>query len=112
MAIIRSSTAEGQKRPNTRAHFENSPRGKFRYSHQLTRRNRAPDFLSRCFRRCAPGIAPGEQAAAEEGAFQRAIAVHAATAEAGRFAGGVKPRHDLAAAAEYAGVEGGPAPAH
>src|SRR5450759_1206065 len=40
--------------------------------------------------RGASGIASGKQAAAEEGAFQRAIAMHAATAEAGCFAGGVK----------------------
>src|SRR5260370_24018494 len=71
----------------------------------------SPDFLSRCLRRRAPGIAPGKQAAAEEGAFQRTIAVHAAAAEAGRFAGGIKPRHDLAVAAEYARVEVGLEPA-
>src|SRR5260370_17258222 len=52
-------------------------------------------------------MAPGKQSAAEEGAFQRAIAVHAAAAEAGGFAGRVKPRHDLAVAAEHAGVEVG-----
>jgi len=67
-------------------------------------------FSSRRFRRCAPGIAAGKQAAAEEGAFERPIAVHAA-AEAGRFAGGVKPRHDLAVTAEHARVEVGLEPA-
>src|SRR5258708_10674827 len=40
-------------------------------------------------------------------ALQRAIAVHAATAKTGGFAGGVKPRHDPAVAAEHAGVEVG-----
>src|SRR5450759_2422731 len=57
--------------------------------------------------RGASGIASGKQAAAEEGAFQRAIAVHAAAAEAGCFARGVKPRHDPAVAAKDAGIEVG-----
>src|SRR5450631_3411243 len=56
-------------------------------------------------RRRPPGISPREQAAAEKSAFQRTVAVHAAAAEAGRFAGGVKSRHDLAVLAEHAGVE-------
>src|SRR5580693_8415274 len=55
-------------------------------------------------RRGAPGVAAREQAAAEKGAFQRAIAVHAA-ATAGRLARGVEPRHDLAVLAEHAGVQ-------
>jgi hypothetical protein len=46
----------------------------------------------RSFRRRAPGIPAREQAAAEERALQRAIAVHAAAAEAGGFAGRVEPR--------------------
>ena len=58
-------------------------------------------------RRGAACIAAGEQAAAEKRAFQRTIAVHAAAAETGRFAGGVEPRHDVAVAAEHAGVEVG-----
>src|SRR5579863_10406460 len=56
-------------------------------------------------RRRAPGIAAREQAAAEERAFQRAIAVHAAAAEAGRLARGIEPRHDLAVLAEDARIE-------
>src|SRR5947208_15476578 len=58
-------------------------------------------------RRRAAGIAAGKQAAAEKSAFQRTVAVHAAAAKTGRFAGGVKPRHDLAVAAEQALVEVG-----
>src|SRR5437868_7405928 len=58
-------------------------------------------------RRRAAGISAGKQAAAEKSAFQRTVAVHAAAAKTGRFAGGVKPRHDLAVAAEHARVEVG-----
>src|ERR1700736_81979 len=58
-------------------------------------------------RRRAAGIAAGKQTATEKSAFQRPIAVHAATAKDGRFAGGIKPRHDLAVVAEYARVEVG-----
>src|SRR5216684_6240011 len=64
-------------------------------------------YLSRRLRRGAAGIAAGEQAAAEKSTFQRTVAVHAAAAETGGFAGGVKPGHDLAVAAEHAGVEVG-----
>ena len=46
-----------------------------------------------------------EQAAAEERAFQRTVAVHAAAAEAGGFAGRVESPDDLAVIAEHAGVE-------
>ena len=47
-------------------------------------------------RRGAAGDPPGEQAAAEEGALQRAVAVHAAAAEAGDLAGRVEARERLA----------------
>src|ERR1700676_5061748 len=57
------------------------------------------------FRRGAAGIAAGEQAAAKKSPLQRAIAVHAAADEAGRFAGSVESRHDLAVLAEYAGIK-------
>src|SRR5665213_3671023 len=67
---------------------------------------RLPTFVSRDrLRRRAAGIAAREQATAEERAFQRAVAMHAAAAETGCFAGGVEPRHDLAVLAEHAGVE-------
>src|SRR5665213_475783 len=76
---------------------------------------RGPPLLSLVsgdrLRRRAPGIAPGKQAAAEECSLQRAIAVDAAAAEAGRFARGVKPPDDLAVLAEHAGVEVGLEPA-
>src|SRR5258708_35506275 len=62
-------------------------------------------FLSHGLRRGAPRIAAREQAAAEKRAFQRAGAVHAAAAKAGGTARGIKPRHDLAVAAEHAGIE-------
>ena len=39
-----------------------------------------------------PGLAAGEQAAAEEGALQRPVAVHPAAAEAGHLAGRVQAR--------------------
>src|SRR6476620_8152141 len=65
------------------------------------------ECLSHRFRGCAAGAAAGEQAAAEEGTFQRTVAVHAAAAEAGGFAGGIKPRHDLTVIAEHARVEVG-----
>src|ERR1700730_10293422 len=64
-------------------------------------------LLSHRLRRRSSGVAPGEQAAAEEGAFQRAIPVHAAAAEAGGFADRVKPGDDLAVTGEYAGGEVG-----
>src|SRR5882724_1724817 len=64
-----------------------------------------PDFLRvplrHRFRRRASGVAAGEQAAAEKCALKRAVAVHAAAAEAGGFADGIEPRYDLAVAAEY-----------
>src|ERR1700732_2959879 len=56
-------------------------------------------------RRRAPRAAAREQAAAEKSPLQRAVTVHAAAAKAGRFADGVKPRHDLAVPAEYAGIK-------
>src|SRR3954469_18406626 len=56
-------------------------------------------------RRCPPGRAPGEDAAAEEGAFQRAVAVHPAAAEAGCLARGVEAGERLAVRAEDAGGE-------
>src|SRR5882757_6599779 len=59
----------------------------------------------RRLRRGPPGVAAGEQAAAEEGAFQRAIAVHAAAAEASGFAGSVESGNDLAIVAEHARVQ-------
>src|SRR3954447_4860848 len=57
--------------------------------------------------RRAPGVAPGKQATTEKGAFQRTVAVHAAAAKAGGFAGGVQSGHDLPIAAEYARVQVG-----
>src|SRR5690349_25167021 len=55
---------------------------------------------------CRPSrISSREQAAAEKSAFQRTVAVHAATAEAGGFACGIKSPDDLAVAAEHARVE-------
>ena len=42
--------------------------------------------------RGAPGRASAEQAAAEEGALERVVAVHATAAEAGDLARGVQPR--------------------
>src|SRR5258708_24514463 len=62
-------------------------------------------FLSHGLRRGAPGIAAGEQAAAEKRAFQRAVAVHAAAAKAACFAGGIKTRHGLAVPAEHTRAE-------
>ena len=55
----------------------------------------------------AAGITAGKQAAAQEGAFQRPVAMHAAAAKAGGLAGGVQSRHDVAVAAEHPGVEVG-----
>src|SRR4051795_2962544 len=57
--------------------------------------------------RRAPGISSRKQAAAEKRAFQRAVAVHAAAAETGGFAGGVEAGDDLAILAEHARVEVG-----
>src|SRR5215216_6768086 len=51
---------------------------------------------SGCLRRGAPRIAARKQTAAEKRPFQRAIAVHAAAAESGGFAGRVKSLDDLA----------------
>src|ERR1043166_5525811 len=56
-------------------------------------------------RRRAPRAASRKQAATEKRAFQRAVAVHAAAAETGGFAGGVKAGDDLAVLAEHARVE-------
>src|SRR3954452_21489748 len=47
-------------------------------------------------RRRASRIPARKQAAAEKRAFQRAVAVHAAAAETGGFAGGVEAGDDLA----------------
>src|SRR5437763_1863240 len=58
-------------------------------------------------RRRASRIPARKQAAAEKRAFQRAVAVHAAAAETGGFAGGVEAGDDLAVVAEHAGVEVG-----
>src|ERR1043166_2626611 len=58
-------------------------------------------------RRRAPRAASRKQAATEKRAFQRAVAVHAAAAETGGFAGGVKAGDDLALLAEYARIEVG-----
>ena len=46
---------------------------------------------SECVCGCSAGGASGEQAAAEEGAFQGVVAVGAAAAETGDFPGGVEP---------------------
>jgi len=53
----------------------------------------------------AAGLAAGEDAAAEERAFERAVAMHAAAAKTAGFADGVEPPDDLAILAEYAGIE-------
>src|SRR5579859_7077511 len=65
-------------------------------------RSRLSQPRSYRLRRRAPCVAAREQAAAQESSLQRAIAVHAATTEAGRFTGGVEPRHDPAVLAEHA----------
>ena len=53
------------------------------------------------------GNAPGKDAAAEESAFQRAQAVAAAAAEAGRLAGRIEPRDGLAGGIQHAAAEVG-----
>src|SRR5438477_4436773 len=58
-------------------------------------------------RRRPSRISPREQAAAQERAFQRTVAVQAAAAEAGGFACGIKSADDLAVAAEHARVQVG-----
>ena len=47
-----------------------------------------------------PGGAAGEDAAAEEGAFQRVVAVNAAAAESGGFADRIESGDGLAVASE------------
>src|ERR1700730_5657657 len=54
-----------------------------------------------------PGIAAREQTPAQKRSLQRAIAVHAAAAESGGFAGRVEPPDDLAVASESARIEVG-----
>jgi hypothetical protein len=49
----------------------------------------AADGSSDCGGCCSAGDAAGEQASAEEGAFQGVVAVHAAAAEAGDLTSGV-----------------------
>jgi hypothetical protein len=58
--------------------------------------------VSECIGGCSAGGASGEEAAAEEGAFQRVVAVNAAAAEAGDFPGGIKPVDGLAVKSEGA----------
>ena len=55
----------------------------------------------------ASGDPAGEDAAAEEGALERVVAVHPAAAEAGDLARGVDTRERLARGLEHAGVEVG-----
>src|SRR4029077_428193 len=56
--------------------------------------------------RCRPPRRPpGENAAAEEGALQRRVTVHAAAAESRNLSGGVKPLHRLTVGARHAAVE-------
>ena len=58
-----------------------------------------------------PGGSPGEQAAAEEGALERSVAVHPAAAEAGHLARRVEARQRLARRLQDAPVEVGLQPA-
>src|SRR5690606_5348469 len=58
-------------------------------------------------RRGAPRLPSGEQAATEEGALERPVAVHAATAEAAGLAGGEQPGDRLAGGVQRAPVEVG-----
>src|SRR5215217_5978815 len=57
-------------------------------------------------RRAARGAAR-EEAAAQEGSLERAVAVHASAAEAGHLACGVEAGHGVAALAEHARLEVG-----
>src|SRR5450755_348664 len=52
-------------------------------------------------------LAAGEQAAAEEGAFQRAVAVHTAAAEPGHFTRGVQARKRRAVRRQHPAAEVG-----
>src|SRR5438128_6793444 len=58
--------------------------------------------LSHRLRRRPSGISARKQTPAEKRAFQRAIAVHAAAAEAGGFAGRIESLNDLSVIAEHA----------
>src|SRR5205085_2217208 len=71
---------------------------------RLTTGHRTVVSRHRASRRSA-GAAAGEDAAAEEGAFQRRIAMHAAAAETGGLANGIEPRYRLAIGAQHAAVE-------
>src|SRR6478752_4153964 len=62
-------------------------------------------LLARCLGSSPSRVPAREQAAAEERAFQRTIAVHAAATEAGGFASGVKSLDDLAVRPEYPRVQ-------
>src|SRR5437763_9541428 len=64
-----------------------------------------PHDLSHRLRRGAARVAAREQTAAEERAFQRAIAMHAAAAEARGFADRIEPGDDPAVLAEHPRVE-------
>src|SRR5690606_442874 len=56
--------------------------------------------------RCrASRLTPREQTPAEEGPFQRAVAVHTAAAEAARFAGREEPPDDSAVGSQRATIK-------
>src|SRR4051812_1538205 len=57
------------------------------------------------------GRAPGEDAAAQEGALERVVAVHSAAAEAGDLAGRIEAGEGSAVGADHLGVEVGLEPA-
>ena len=70
-------------------------------------RYRGPRPLRPALRQFPPGGAAGEQAAAEERALERAVAVHPAAAEAGHLAGRVQAGQRLAVGAQHARGEVG-----
>src|SRR3954465_5334298 len=62
---------------------------------------------SQCRRQRAAGGPAGEQAAAEERALQRPVAVHAPPAETGDLPGGVQAGERLTVGAQHPGLEVG-----
>ena len=86
-------------------------RGQARRAQPRDHGRRAPDAVAgrlaqRGGQRAAGG-APAEDAAAEERALQRAVAVHAAAAEAGDLAGGVQAGQRLAGVGQDAALQVG-----
>src|SRR3984885_232324 len=71
----------------------------------FTRQPLWDSYLQDSLGRRAARVAAREQATAKKCPFQRAIAVHAAAAETGGFAGRIEPAHDLAVLAEHARIE-------